>query len=679
MKGIAWCENNTLYWKYDAETMCIEPFYKDSLRIRITKQPEFPRNDWALLAQPQVPLEATLHNSGFEIQNGNITAKMNEFGVLSFYNQHGQELVMEQWQTRDDPKNHIPLMYFGREVRQHPGERLAKCTLRMEAYDDEKFFGMGQHQIHHLNLKGCRFELAQRNSQATIPFVLSNRGYGFFWNNSGYGSVTFATNMTEWVAEASECIDYWITAGDTPSDILENYTAVTGRAPEFPAWAAGFWQCKLRYKTQQELLDIAMEHKSRGIPLSVIVIDFFHWPQQGDWKFDKRYWPDPKAMVDELHSMGIEVMVSVWPTVDPRSENYVAMKERGYLIQSDRGVRTNYVCLGHPVHYDAMNPKAREFVWNKIKENYVDPYGIRMFWLDETEPEYTFYDFDIYRHYLGSSMEVGNYYPVAAAQGFYEGMKANGIDDVINLTRCAWAGSQKYGVVLWSGDIQSNFTMLKLQVKAGLNAAVSGMAWWTTDIGGFYGGDTEDPVFQELLVRWFQYGVFCPVFRLHGQRNPLNAPAEEVEEVADSGMFDVESCGPNEIWRFGDSNYPILKNMVLLRENLRPYVLKAMDKAHKTGIPPMRPLFMDFAQDESCWDIEDAFLFGDDILVAPILFEGQCSREVYLPKGRKWYNAYTKHMFGGGQLVSCDAPMKYIPVFVSDNALLIHFEHVANS
>lgn len=676
MKGITWREGNNLFWQYDAELMLIEPYGKDSLRIRVTKEPEFPSSDWALEKPQEIEPVVDIHEKGFTFKNGNITASMDEFGVLTFLNQHGKVLFQEQWQTRDDPQNHIPLMYFGREIKKHVGERLAKCSLRLEAYDGEKIFGMGQHQIHHLDLKGCRFELAQRNSQATIPFIISNRGYGFFWNNPGYGSVTFAKNMTEWVAEGSVVIDYWVTAGDTPAQIIERYTEVTGRAPEFPEWASGFWQCKLRYKTQDELMEIAREHKRRGIPLSVIVIDFFHWPQQGDWKFDLTKWPDPKAMVEELHEMGIELMVSVWPTVEPRSENYAAMKERGYLIQSDRGVRTNYVCLGAPVHYDAMNPGARAFVWSKIKENYLDPYGIRMFWLDETEPEYTAYDFDNYRHYLGSSKEVGNYYPVAAAQGFYEGLMESGIKDVINLTRCAWAGCQKYGVVLWSGDIQSNFKMLKLQIKAGLNAAVSGMAWWTTDIGGFYGGDTESPSFRELLVRWFEYGVFCPVLRLHGHRKPLEAPAGEMDEVADSGLFDVESCGPNEIWRFGEENYAILKKMVLLRERLRPYVMKAMDKAHQIGVPPMRPLFMDFSEDAICWDVEDEFLFGDDLLVAPIMDEGVRSREVYLPKGRCWQNVYTGESFEGGQTVKCDAPMEYIPVFTSNSELTALFSEV---
>ena len=674
MKGITWKEGKAVYWRYDTELMRIEPYGQNSFRVRITKEPDFSPRDWALIEVTEIEPEIKISENGFTIANGNLMAKMDEFGALSFYKTSGELLFEEQWQTRDDPTNHIPLMYYGHEIRRHLGERLSKCTLRLEAYEGEKFFGLGQHQISNLDLKGCRFELAQRNSQATIPFVVSNRGYGFFWNNPGYGSVTFANNMTEWIAEASTDIDYWVTTEETPAQIVSRYTEVTGRAPEFPEWAAGFWQCKLRYKTQDELLSIAREYVKRGIPLSVIVIDFFHWPEQGDWKFDKKNWPNPKAMVEELHSMGIELMVSVWPTVEPHSENYAEMKAKGYLIQSDRGVRTNYVCLGAPVHYDAMNPGARAFVWNRIKENYLDPYGIRMFWLDETEPEYKIYDFYNYRHYLGSSMEVGNYYPVAAAQGFYEGMIQSGIKDVINLTRCAWAGCQKYGVVLWSGDIQSNFKMLKLQIKAGLNAAVSGMAWWTTDIGGFYGGDTQSASFRELLVRWFEYGVFCPVLRLHGHRKPLDAPSGEVEEVADSGLFDVEACGPNEIWSFGEENYEILKNMVFLRERLRPYVMNAMDKAHKTGLPPMRPLFMDFAEDTVSWNIEDEYMFGDDLLVAPIMNEGARSRTVYLPLGRSWVNVYTKERFDGGQTIECEAPLEYIPVFASDMKLLDIFE-----
>ena len=241
-------------------------------------------------------------------------------------------------------------------------------------------------------------ELAQRNSQISVPFYLSNKGYGFLWNNAGIGEVMFGKNYTQWRSKLSEELDYWITADDTPKAIMENYTEVVGRAPEFPENALGLWQCKLRYRTQDEVLEVAREYKRRGIPLDVIVIDFFHWIRQGDWSFDPEYWPNPQAMMDELREMGIRCMVSIWPTVDRKSVNFNEMFDRGLFIRTERGSIQCFDFQGDTVIYDALNPEAREFIWNKAEENYYK-YGIDMFWLDEAEPEYSAYDYEHYRHY----------------------------------------------------------------------------------------------------------------------------------------------------------------------------------------------------------------------------------------------------------------------------------------
>jgi alpha-D-xyloside xylohydrolase len=411
------------------------------------------------------------------------------------------------------------------------------------------------------------------------------------------------------------------------------------------------------------LLEVAREYKRRGLPISVIVIDFFHWPQQGDWCFDRKYWPDPAFMVNSLKDMGIELMVSIWPTVDPRSRNYSEMKQKGYLVRIERGIHIQSVCLGNVVFFDATNPDAQQYVWEKAKDNYCK-YGIRVFWLDEAEPEFSGYDFDNVRYYLGTGLEVGNIYPLLFAKAFHDGLVKEGIADVINLVRCAWAGSQRYGVAVWSGDIHSNFQTLRMQVCAGLNMGLSGIPWWTTDIGGFFGGDPDDPKFRELIIRWFQYGVFCPLFRLHGYRLPTG----EGTEGEDTGMYDYDTCGPNEVWSFGDEAYGIIKELLFLRERLRPYIMEQMKTAHEKGTPLMRPLFYDFPIDTETWNVEDEFMFGPDILVAPVLFEGMRSRKVYLPEGVKWRNVNNGSIISGGQNIYCDAPMEVIPVFVKDSA-----------
>jgi alpha-D-xyloside xylohydrolase len=322
--------------------------------------------------------------------------------------------------------------------------------------------------------------------------------------------------------------------------------------------------------------------------------------------------------------------------------------------------------MGNNVFFDATNPAAREYVWGKAKKNYYDK-GIRIFWLDEAEPEYTVYDYDNYRYHSGSVLETGNAYPVGYAQAFYEGMKKEGREDVINLLRCAWAGSQRYGALVWSGDIDTTFASLRVQFAAGLNMGLAGIPWWTTDIGGFGGGDPDDPEYRELLVRWFQYGTFCPVFRLHGFRVDKN-PKYQLVHTEGSKSEDVFSGGPNEVWSYGGEAYEILKSHLFVRERLRPYIRTLMKAAHEKGTPVMRPLFYDFPADEAAWEVSDQFMFGADLLVAPVLHAGMRKRSVYLPAGCPWKDARSGASYRGGESVECDAPLASIPVFIKDGA-----------
>ncbi len=471
------------------------------------------------------------------------------------------------------------------------------------------------------------------------------------------GKVNFNKNITVWTARSTDKLDYWITAGDSPSEIEKAYADVSGKVPMMPDYGMGFWQCKLRYQTQQELLDIAREYKKRNIPIDVIVVDYFHWPKQGDWHFDPDYWPDPEAMVKELQSMGIELMVSIWPMVDYQSENYSEMVEKGLLTRTERGIRIDNLYQGNTVHFDATNPEARAYVWNKCKKNYYEK-GIHIFWLDEAEPEYTVYDFDNYRYYLGPNIKVGNIYPVMYAKTFFDGMKEAGQENILNLLRCAWAGSQKYGALVWSGDIHSSFESLQNQVCAGLNMGISGIPWWTTDIGGFFGGDIRDKNFHELFVRWFQFGTFCPVMRLHGYRMPYQP------QFGTTGGASCRSGAPNEIWSYGDEVYEICRKYIDLRENMRPYICRLMKDAHIDGHPVIRPLFYDCPEDEKCWEIENEFMFGPDILVAPVLHYGERTRKVYFPANAVWKDYWSGKIYPGGDSSFVDAPLNQIPFFL---------------
>ncbi|MCC4435257.1 family 31 glucosidase [Limosilactobacillus reuteri] len=665
-----------LYWEHAGEQILIQPWGINSLRFRATKKSNFtPNQDWALsyskdiASKEKANIQIDSNKNTCQITNGKITATINQFGWLKITNDN-RTLLEEKWQVKPGGKKTSPLGIPGRELKPIIGGDF-KATVRFEAFDNEKFYGMGQRQEKQLNYKGCILELAQRNTQATVPFTLSNRGYGFLWNNPAIGQVIFANNETRWEAKDTDQIDFWITTNDTPSKIIKQYTNATGKTPMLPKYASGFWQCKLRYRTQDELLKVAHEYKNRKLPINVIVIDFFHWPKQGEWKFDPKYWPNPKKMVKELNNMGIKLMVSIWPTVDVNSENYDEMNDKGYLVRSERMYSDSYHFMGNEVFFDATNPGARKFVWNKAKQNYYDN-GIRMFWLDEAEPEYGFmYDFDHFRYYQGPALKISNIYPLDYAKTFYEGQKSAGQKDIINLVRCVWAGSQRYGVVLWSGDVHSTFESLRKQVVAGLNAGLSGIAWWTTDIGGFTGGNVHDPKFHELLTRWFQFGTFCPIMRLHGFREPAEQTIEHADRMFNqpfgSGAF-------NEIYKYPHDTYIILRKYLFMREAIRPYIMEQMKKAHEDGTPIIRPLFYDFNSDNHTWNISNEYMFGPDVLVTPITHAGQRECRVYLPKCNEWIDINSKKHYQGGQTITVDAPIDTIPLFTKAshplNALL---------
>lgn len=661
----------------------IEPWGRNSLRVRMTCEAKMDENDWALtepveqctplITEKEIDITdpwykgeewSKYHMTGKEytIVNGKITARINAEGWISYYNQKGELLTAEYWRNRNRINRYaVPLRTGAREMKPVQGTQDYELTVRFEAFDDEKIFGMGQYQEKNLNKKGAVLELAHRNSQASVPFMVSSRGYGFLWNNPAVGTAVFGANKTEWYAKCTRKMDYFITAGDTPAEIEEQYSAAAGRTPMMPEYGLGYWQCKLRYRNQEEILNVAREHKRRGLPMDAIVVDFFHWSMQGNFEFEKRDWPDPDAMVKKLKEMGIETVVSVWPTIDERSKNFNEMNDSGYLVRTDRGSRNHMTWMGNIVFYDPTNPGAREFVWQKCKENYYNK-GIRIFWLDEAEPEYDFYDFDNYRYYAGPALQCSNIYPVMYAKGFYDGLKQEGEKEIMSLVRCAWAGSQKYGVLTWSGDIHSSFRAMREQLQAGLNMGMAGIPWWTSDIGGFVGGDITDPAFRELLLRWFAWGAFCPVFRMHGERSPWY---EREQEFID-GVRQLTSGQDNEVWSFGEDNYEILKKYLFIRENLRPYIRECMKKASETGEPVMRPLFFDFPADKQSWETEDAYMFGSDILVAPVMEAGVTERKVYLPAGCKWTESATGIVYEGGTTVNAKADIDIIPVFIRE-------------
>ena len=666
-------KNGVLIAQANGETLRIEPWGKDSLRVRATMLPGFSGKDWALTEVPEkteakaeqfavdhLEIDGSMgKRTSASITNGKIRAVVNFAGVITFYKEE-QEILREYHRCYDGTisKESRCLKTVNREWKGVIGGSEYSLNLKFESNDEEKIFGMGQYQQKYMDLKGCTLELAQRNSQISVPFAVSSLGYGMLWNNPAVGQVTFGKNYTEWTARSTKDMDYWLTAADTPKEILENYTAVTGRAPKFPEDRMGLWQCKLRYRTQEEVLEVARRYQKEGIKIDQIVIDFFHWTVQGDWKFDEKYWPDPKAMVDELHSMGIKVIVSVWPSVDRKSENFWPMLDRGLLIKTERGALQTYDFQGDCVEIDVFNPETRKYVWEVCKKNYYD-FGIDAFWLDNSEPDFGVYDFDHYRYIDGPALSCSNIYPQLYSRVFYDGMKAEGEENIVNLLRCAWAGSQKYGNVVWSGDVPSTFEAFYDQLQAGLNMGLAGIPWWTTDIGGFMTDDVNDPDFQQLLIRWYEFAVYSAVLRMHGDRGPHNIPPLDDRDFGGGYLYTGQS---NELWSYGEENYRIMKKYYDIRISMHDYIKQLYDEASENGSPLIRTMFYEFPDDKKCWELQEQYMFGSEYLVALIFHLNEFEREVYLPEGR-WEDTRDGKVYEGGQTIRAAAPIDSIPVF----------------
>jgi alpha-D-xyloside xylohydrolase len=666
-------DGDVLTWRGDGETVVVQPWGRDSVRVRAAVSAPVRDTDWALLAP-----DGAAPGGSVVVDGATATLTSGYLRVVltshEFHDYQGGAVrsTCRLEFFRDERLLFAETTSGGalKTRARHFEARGAtyRLTATFVAPTTEKLYGMGQYQQEIGDLKGATLELAHRNSQVSVPFVMSNAGYGFLWHNPAVGRATFATNRTEWVAEATGQLDYWVTTGDSPAQIARHYADATGHAPMMPEHGLGLWQCKLRYASQDELLAVAREHARRGLPLDVIVADFFHWPKMGDYRWEEEFWPDPDAMVAELAEMGVELMVSVWPQVSLESENFAELARQGYLVRSERGVDVQMSFEGPSRFLDVTHPGARAWLWERLRAGYR---GVRLFWLDEAEPEFAFYDYEAYRYHAGPVVEVGNVYPQLFSRAVFDGQVADGLaaDDAgraagpVNLVRCAWAGSQRYGALVWSGDIGSSFASMRRQLVAGIHMGVAGIPWFTTDVGGFGGGRTDDPAFHELLVRWFQMATFMPVLRMHGDRGPQH------EVRAADGSRRSPSGAGNELWSFGPEVYDVLAHYAHLRERLRDYTRAVMAEAHHDGQPVMRGLFHEFPDDPAAWDVTDQFLLGPDLLVAPVLEAGATSRAVYLPAGARWRSLTTGVVHPGGGRVTADAPLDVVPVFARDDAL----------
>ncbi|MCF8358821.1 MAG: DUF5110 domain-containing protein [Prolixibacteraceae bacterium] len=486
---------------------------------------------------------------------------------------------------------------------------------------------------------------------------------GITYQDTGYADKQDKLSL---YSESGKQIDYYFVKGNNADEVISGYRELTGKSPIMPKWAMGLWQSRERYRNQQQLVDVVKEYRKRKIPFDNIVLDWQYWPEDkwGDHDFDPQFWPDPEKMIDDVHDMNAHIMISVWPKFYNGTENYELFKENGWLFM-------NNIELGHldwvgpgylNTFYDAYNPEARKTFWKGLNKKLFSK-GIDAWWLDATEPDMhsnvTIEErkSTMTPNFFGSGEEYFNTYSLLQAKGVYEGQRETAPDKrVFILTRSAFAGQQRYGAATWSGDIVTRWNDLRDQIAAGINMGLSGIPYWTTDIGGFsvesrYMNPTPADLkeWREINTRWYQFGVFCPLFRIHGQY-PYR-----------------------EIYNLAPENSTEYKSMVYydkLRYRLMPYIYSWSASAWHENAVIMRGLIMDFAHDNKVKNIADQFMFGKALMVCPVGYYKQRERGVYLPEGTGWYDFKSGKYLGGGQTIVADAPLNRIPLFVKEGSII---------
>ncbi|MGA1797359.1 TIM-barrel domain-containing protein [Sphingomonas sp. 4RDLI-65] len=551
------------------------------------------------------------------------------------------------------------------------GEKTFRVGASFAMQPDEHYYGLGQNQDGVLDLKGrtidCRHNYdAPAGETVCVPFMVTNKGYGIVWDNPSITTVSPGLhNATKWQSEVGERVSFFVITGTTTDELYAGYAKLTGATPLPPKAAFGLIQSKARYETQQELLGIAEGYRKRNYPLDVMVLDWFYWTRMGQLDIDRTYFPDPKAMNDKLKMLGMHSIISVWPRFERESRYFDLLSSKGWLLHDADGSVVDGLAVRADragALLDSTNPDAREWFWGKIRDN-IASQGFDWFWLDETEPDLVP---DGHFYQLGSGDRYHNLFPLVHTTGVAEG-SARDRPDTRNLilSRAAYLGTQRNGALFWSSDIQATWDAYRRQIPSGLGFTATGMAYWSSDTGGWQypnGPKATHPVlldpagatamspsyadYPELFARWFAYNSFTPTLRIHGQR-PATA-----------------------IWEYGTAAEPVLARFLKLRYRLMPYIYSLGYQTYKTGAPFMRALFMDFPNDPKVATIGDQYMFGPAFLVAPVTEQGATTRTVYLPAGTDWYDYWTEQRFTGGQTITVKAPIEQIPLFVRAGSII---------
>ena len=663
---------------------------------RVIKSPEgvaYEKQSLSVIAKPEkVSFKADIQDNKIVLNTSELSVSVDTgTGIVSYFSKDGKSLLAE--------KSGMQFIDFD-----DAGTKTYQVYQPFILDKEEAIYGLGQLQNGKMIQRNMTKNLIQGNVEDVSPFFQSTKGYGVFWDN--YSPTLFTDNEVEtsFRSEVGDCVDYYFMYGKNADGVIAQVRSLTGQAPMFPLWTYGYWQSKERYKSQEEVVDVVRKYRELGIPLDGIIQDWQYWGHNYLWNamdFQNPTFNNPQKMMEDVHAMNAHMAISIWSSFGPMTKPYRELDKKGMLFNfttwPQSGLESWPPNMEYPSGvrvYDAYNPEARDIYWKYLNDG-IFKLGMDAWWMDSTEPDHLDWkpeDMDT-KTYLGSFRKVRNAYPLMTVGGVYDHQRAVTSDKrVFILTRSGFLGQQRYGANVWSGDVASTWESFRNQIPAGLNFSLCGMPHWNSDIGGFFAGHynkswnddsaSKNPLYQELYVRWLQFGTFNPMMRSHGT--------------------DVY----REIYKFGKKGEPVydaIEKMIGLRYSLLPYIYSTSWEVSNRQSSFMRALMMDFVDDRKVWDINDEYMFGKSILVAPIThaqytpeavvkvseeegwnrdgakktktdvavdFMETKSTNIYLPAGTLWYDFWTNEKHEGGKEITKETTLDVIPLYVKAGSII---------
>jgi len=653
---------NGVTFKLDKGLMNVKICKADIVEVKYTIFDAFPaknslvvNNSWA----GKTAFTVTEHNGQIVITTARLNISINKAtNAITYTNKKGEIIVAEGTEN----KSMAPLTVAGISTY--------SCTTNFNSPADEALFGLGCHPEDSLsiNYKGRNQEMLIKYMTGAIPVMLSNKGYGILWDNyaaSNFYGAEAGNTQYKYVSESGKMVDYYFFYGPDFDKIIDLYRTASGRAPLFPKWSLGLFQSQDKYTRQDEILGVKDNYRNNHIPVDAIVQDWYWWSPlpMGSHVMDKGRYPNPKAMIDELHKANMHAMLSIWPVFGSGTRDFDDLKSKGFLTSI---TWDNFVTHTYDTYYDAHNPKARQRYWEQARDSVIKRYGWDAWWVDQCEPDNGSL-LDERRKAIfsvGKGIDYFNTYSLEHSKGLYKGWRADIPGKrAFLLIRQSFAGEQRNAATLWSSDITCTFASLRNQIPQGINACVSGIPYWTSDIGGYLSRvdkdgipDWSQPKYRELFTRWFQFGTFSPIMRIHGK--------------GERALF-------SKNW--DEKTRTILLNYDKLRYRLLPYIYSLAAKVTNDNYTIMRSLAFDFRNDKNVYNIPDQYMFGPAFLVNPVTkpmyTPGNAdaiakTRQVYLPKGNKWYNFWTGETLEGGQTIDATATIETMPLYVKAGSVV---------